>query len=365
MPLEVSFLFGGQSMEYESSISSLENCIASYLAIPPSQRPFSVGHLYHLSQQDGLARSIRFHSDYTFAELQECILNIGKISGSPLSRTFDAIAERKEYVVNLLHGQFGEDGGVQTIAALSGIKGTFGDPQVASLTMNKYAMSSFVSSLLPAEVVKMPKTKLINARNLDDAIQIAHSFRGPIVVKPNSLGLSLFTALFPNPAACEADISDLARKILSYDSAALFQEFIQGDEYSCGSMIDARDVMPLPVVKIETESHFFGPIEKSNRGSVVKRIVDGNEVLSTRIKSITKEVTSSIDLYNVARLDFRVDANADIFFLECNYIPGLAKGSIFDMALQSHGMTVIELIAWIASRSRSFARKDYIVKNDE
>ncbi|TIX22335.1 MAG: D-alanine--D-alanine ligase, partial [Mesorhizobium sp.] len=125
---------------------------------------------------------------------------MGRTTGSTLSKAFDTIGQRKEYVVNLLHGQFGEDGGVQTIAALSGLNGTFGDPQVASLTMNKYAMSSFVSSLLPTEVVRIPETKLVNSRNLDRAIQIAHSFQGPVVVKPNSLGLSLFTALFPDPA---------------------------------------------------------------------------------------------------------------------------------------------------------------------
>ncbi|ESY46348.1 hypothetical protein X744_29735 [Mesorhizobium sp. LNJC372A00] len=275
---------------------------------------------------------------------------------------FDAIRERKEYVVNLLHGQFGEDGGVQTIAALSGLKGTFGDPQVASLTMNKYAMSSFVSSLLPPEVVRMPKTALINCRNLDGAIQIAHSFRGPVVVKPNSLGLSLFTALFPNPAGCEANIIDLIQTILKYDTAALLQEFIDGDEYSCGCIVGWCDVTPLPVAKIETESRFFGPIEKNDGNLVEKTIVDGKDIVSQRIKHITRKIASSIELLNFSRFDFRVDSDSNIFFLECNYIPGLAKGSIFEMVLQSHGMTVVELIASIASHSRPYTMKDHIVK---
>lgn len=362
MPLDISFMFGGFSTEYDSSISSLKNCISSYLAIPPDQRPFCIRHLYHISRQDGLIRTIQFHDGFTFSDLQDCIFNIDRLTGSTLILAVDTIVKRKEYVVNLLHGQFGEDGGVQTIAALSGLKGTFGDPQVASLTMNKYAMSSFVSSLLPAEVVRVPKTKLINSRDLDDTIRIAHSFRGPVVVKPNSLGLSLFTALFPNPAVCEDEIIELVRDVLRYDTAVLFQEFIFGDEYSCGCVIDSCEVTPLPVVRIETESHFFGPIEKSNSNLVVKRIVDENQAISHRIKSITRQIASSIELCNFARLDFMVTDKADIFFLECNYIPGLAKGSIFEMALQSHGMTVIELIAWIALHSRSFERKDHKVK---
>ncbi|TIL86229.1 MAG: hypothetical protein E5Y73_27705 [Mesorhizobium sp.] len=119
--------------------------------------------------------------------------------------------------MNLWHGQFGEDGGVQTLAALLGLRGTLRDPHVASLTMNKYAMSSFVSSLLPNEIVKVPKTKIIKSQNMIDEMQIAKSQQGQIVVKPNSLGSSLFTECFHDPALSEADID-----------SALLQEFIPG-----------------------------------------------------------------------------------------------------------------------------------------
>ncbi|MER8415263.1 D-alanine--D-alanine ligase [Mesorhizobium sp. M1342] len=357
MTLDVSFMFGGYSTEYDSSISSLKNCISSFISIPLNHRPFCIRHLYHISRQDGLVRTVQFHDGFTSSDLQDCILNLDHLPGSKLINAIEDIEKRKEYVVNLLHGQFGEDGGAQTIAALSGLKGTFGDPQVASLTMNKYAMSSFVSSLLPAGIVRVPATRLINSRNLDDAIRIARSFRGPVVVKPNSLGLSLFTALFPNPAAREAEITELVLNVLRYDTAVLFQEFIFGDEYSCGCIMELFEVTPLPVVKIETENHFFGPAEKSNANLAVKRLIDGNGTISNRIKNITRQIANSMNLCNISRFDFVVAPNDDVFFLECNYIPGLAKGSILDMAIQSHGMTVIELIARIASHSRPFERK--------
>lgn len=46
MPLEVPFIFDGTAND--ASVSSLIHIIASYLALPDAERPFSVRHLYHL-----------------------------------------------------------------------------------------------------------------------------------------------------------------------------------------------------------------------------------------------------------------------------------------------------------------------------
>ncbi|MER9538970.1 D-alanine--D-alanine ligase [Mesorhizobium sp. M0586] len=359
---EVSFIFGGISTECDSSISSLEHIISSYLTTPDAERPFSVKHLYHLSPEDCLVRTIQVPSALTSSDMRAYISDTGARRGRTLICALDEIQSRKEYVVNLLHGQFGEDGGVQTLAALLGLRGTFGDPYVASLTMNKYAMSSFVSSLLPNEVVKVPRTRLIKSQNMIDEMQIAKSLQGPIVVKPNSLGSSLFTDLFQDTALSEPEIVALLHAIFEYDSSALLQEFIPGSEYSCGCMIDSLGVTVLPVIKIETERRFFGRNEKCSGDLVRLKIVDCGDAISGRIKSIVSRIATSIDLYNFARFDFIVDDSAGIWFLECNYIPGLGRGNIFPTMLESHGMTVIELISFLLSKSSQFKRKDHRIR---
>ncbi|MER9171161.1 D-alanine--D-alanine ligase [Mesorhizobium australicum] len=363
MSLDVSFIFGGISTEYDGSITSLENIISSYLALRDAERPFCVRHLYHVSRKDGLVRTILFHNGFSIAELKACISDTSTRSGRTLLVTFDAIKSRDEYVVNLLHGQFGEDGGVQTLAALSGVEGTFGDPHVASLTMNKYAMSSFVSSLLPTEIVRVPKTTLITPRNVDDAIKmVSKSFLGPIVVKPNSLGSSLFARLFHDPARSEAEIEALLRKIFAYDSAAVLQEFIPGDEYTCGCIISSSEVTPLPIVKLEADMQFCGRDQKYSNKIARKKMVNLDDEISNRLKLLAKTVSSSIDLYNMARFDFRVCGESMIWFLECNYIPGVAKDSSFEKMLHHYGMTVIDLISWVAENSPSFKKPDYYVE---
>ncbi|MER9518862.1 ATP-grasp domain-containing protein [Mesorhizobium sp. M0243] len=361
MPLEVSFLFGGISTEYDGSVISLTNIISCYLALHHTERPFSVRNLYHVSRKDGLVRGIPFHSGFTLGDLQACMSDSSTLSGRTLLETFGSVISRGEYVVNLLHGQFGEDGGAQTLAALLGLSGTFGDPHVASLTMNKYAMSSFVSSLFPNGDVKIPNTALITARNVGDWPNLASSIQGPLVVKPNSLGSSLFAELFHEPARYEAEIDALLRAIFTHDNSALIQEFIPGDEYTCGCIIRSSEVIPLPVVRIDAARNFCSRDQKYAGNLSKKSVIDLDEDVSKCLQSAAQLIAASIASYNMLRFDFRVAHDSQIWFLECNYIPSLGEGSSFVKMLDHYGMTVIELIPWIAANSAPLVKRDHYV----
>ncbi|TIU88412.1 MAG: D-alanine--D-alanine ligase [Mesorhizobium sp.] len=362
MPLPVSFIFGGISTEYDGSVASLISVMSTYLELPVDKRPFRLGNLYHVCRTDGRVRTIPYNSAFTIDKLHKDIYDGSGVSAQTLLAAFDTMASRSEYVVNLLHGQFGEDGGAQTLAAISGVRGTFGDPQVASLTMNKYAMSSFVSSLLPADMVKVPQTMLVTPRNIAEGIEFAKSIQGPIVVKPNSLGSSLFSELFYDPDKSGSEIETLLRTIFCYDSSALLQEFISGDEYTCGCIISSSGLLSLPVIKIEADSQFCGRDQKYSNHVARKSVVSRNDTVSRELQGISETIASSLDIYNMARFDFRVKGESEVWFLECNYIPGLAKDGSFHKMLHHHGMTVIDLISWIVANSIPFIRPAHYVE---
>ncbi|WP_320217621.1 D-alanine--D-alanine ligase [Mesorhizobium australafricanum] len=331
-----------------------------------ADRPFSVMNLYHVSREDGLVRKIRFHNAFTIAELQAHLSGSASTHGRTIPATFDAIEPNEEYLVNLLHGEFGEDGGVQTIAALSGLRGTFGDPRVASLTMNKYAMSAFVSSLLPREIVSVPHTILVNPQNAYDAVRTAMSLHGQIVIKPNSLGSSLFAKLFKCPQSAEQEMHTLLESIFTYDLSAVIQEFIPGDEYTCGCIIGSSGLVMLPVVKVDAPNQFYGSEQKSSTGKTNRYAISDGDDISIGIKSVASAIASSLNLCNMARFDFRFSNDQKVYFLECNYIPGLSRNGSFETMLTHFGMNVVDLISWVASNSIPFKnRRHYIANADE
>ncbi|MER8665546.1 D-alanine--D-alanine ligase [Mesorhizobium sp. M1148] len=360
MGLQVSFIFGGISTEYDSSVSSLRNIISSYLELPVNRRPFGVKNIYHLNRENGLIRTIPLTGVSEAQNIDAYIESNVAALGGPLLSTIGSVDPCKEYLVNLLHGQFGEDGGIQWLAALLGLKGTFGDPHVASLTMNKHAMSLFVSSQLPPDIVRIPKTRLIKPKTVEHEIPIANSMQGPVVVKPNSLGSSILTEVFDDPVARQDDMLEIISEILRYDRAALLQEYIPGYEYSCGCIVNASGITLLPVVEIQTQRRFFGSKEKNCSDLYGLRVVDDSDPISVKVKDITNKIAGAVDLYNIARFDFRVNDESEVYFLECNYLPGLGTGGIFPTMLQSAGMTVIDMIAYILNSPNLFGAKDHI-----
>ncbi|PDT80893.1 D-alanine--D-alanine ligase [Sinorhizobium sp. BJ1] len=363
MSINISILAGGLSAEYEGSISSLMNVLSKYWEYPPALRPFDIKNIYHVSRKTGDVQVIALHENSSIVDVKRQLSGCDDLPGRPLTEVLQSAKE--EYLINLLHGQFGEDGGVQALADLLKLNGTFGDPCVAALTMNKYAMSSFVSSALPASVVKIPQMQLLRPRSSTAAVEAAKASDRPIVIKPNSLGSSLCTRLFPSPEASKTEISGLLATIFERDSAALVQEFIPGDDYSCGLFMVHAEPIILPVVRIEASGNFLGYEEKKFTSKNRKVVLKDADSISLRIKSVTRSILEFVDVYATARFDFRVCPDGEIWFLECNYVPGLAEDSIFQAMLKGYGISVIDMLSQLCAAAPKYNRKPHIISLEE
>ena len=95
------------------------------------------------------------------------------------------------------------------------------------------------------------KTCFINKEDSDEKIiesikSISTEF---VIVKPNSMGASHFTEKIKKND--NANLLKLIRKIFEYDDNALIQEFIDGDEYTCGIIELNNNPFPLPIIHVK------------------------------------------------------------------------------------------------------------------
>ncbi|WP_352757450.1 hypothetical protein [Mesorhizobium sp. M0482] len=88
------------------------------------------------------------------------------------------------------------------------------------------------------------------------------------------------------------------------------------------------------VVQIDARRRFFGRTEKYFSNTAKLKIVDQDKVVSQRIKFISRIIASSIGPYNIALFDFRVMGGSEVWFLECNYIPGMGKVIFYQQCLK-------------------------------
>ena len=164
---------------------------------------------------------------------------------------------------------------------------------------------------------------------LDEAREL--DFRFPVILKPNEEGSSVGV----NEDNVVRNMDQLEKKLSSmlkeYEQPILAEGFIEGREFSVGIL--GRSEGPPEVLPILEVDFSRMPQAEGVLGQRAKTIYDAldhyvcpaliDDELKARIERITLEVCNHLEVRDFARIDFRMDQNGEIFFLEINPLPGM------------------------------------------
>ncbi|MGH7119472.1 MAG: D-alanine--D-alanine ligase family protein [Acetobacteraceae bacterium] len=325
-------MVGGRSTEHDTSIHSYTHVLAQVLA--DTESPLAIAGVYYVNFEHGVHAHRSLPWPRSAAELATPV-------AEPLLRVVAELAQSQWPVFSLLHGTEGEDGAWQGLAEVAGLRGSFGPVLGSALAMSKFHMATIATALAP---VRMPRTALLDDASTDADLIRAIGMLGarPAVVKPNSMGSSLLTGRHD-----PLDLMTLRRlrqKLLPYDSQVLVQEYIRGEEYTAGCLEMGGEVIVLPVVKAVTPGGFLGHAEKHTRGLVHPELVGDNTDIAARIKGISKTLFRQCGFLGMCRFDYLVDNDNELFFLEANTLPGLARGSAYTLMLSAAGYSMVDVI---------------------
>jgi len=178
----------------------------------------------------------------------------------------------------------------------------------------------------------------------------------PLLVKPVAEGTSKGVTK-KSIVRDEAELRDVARELIAkYRQPALAEQYIRGREFTVGMLgerrpkvlppmeivfLDASD--PTPIYSFEMKQDWSDRIRYEVPAKLSERELD-------RLERAGREVFAALGCRDVARIDFRIDAEGRIFFIECNPLPGLTPGwSDLVLIAQSAGIEYRALIGEILS----------------
>lgn len=247
----------------------------------------------------------------------------------------------KIFYINLLHGQEGEDGCWSGITEILGINGSFESVLTSSILMNKYFQSSAALMQMSDELA-IPKMQCLHIESFTKDLMLEAIKKleaSKIVVKPNSMGASLLTQCFD--ADQIQDIFNLIMQIYKFDDTVLLQEYIDGEEFTCGVYSKFGQPKALPVIYVSTANGFLGHYEKHSKGNANVQFLNTNE--TQRLQIISRKLFSLFRIIGMCRFDFIV-SNGIVYFLEGNLIPGFSNGSAFPQMLKCEGISLTEFV---------------------
>jgi len=247
-----------------------------------------------------------------------------------------------DFALNVLHGKFGEDGGVQTILEVLGIPYSGCGPLASSLAMDKDMTKKILksSNIWTARWVMATSLEDIDYEALDE---IGY----PFFVKPNSGGSSVATNLVKSRDA----IAPAVAEALKYDREVMIEEYIKGDEISTPVI----DGVVYPVVAIKPKGEFFDIKAKYEIGASEEYVVQLDEPLATEVNAMLLATWKELKLEGYARIDMLIRDNVP-YLLEINTLPGMGPTGLMPQSFMSKGFTYAELVTKLIEVSLKIER---------
>lgn len=226
-----------------------------------------------------------------------------------------------------LHGEEGENGKLQAVFDVAGIKYTGSGYLGSALAMNK----SLSKRLFDCAGILTPAGITVYA---DEGPYADVGF--PCVVKPCSGGSSVGTAIVGSRAEYDAALE----AAFKYERAVIVEQYIKGRELTVGVM----DGQALPVVEIIPKEGFYDYKNKYQAGLTEELCPAPIDAETTeRVQRLSVQVHELLMIEAYSRIDFLMDESGGLFCLEANTLPGMTPTSLMPLMAQAQGKSFGEL----------------------
>jgi D-alanine-D-alanine ligase len=239
-------------------------------------------------------------------------------------------------IFNALHGQFGEDGYIQTILERFKIPYTHSGVIASSIAMDK----EISKKIFIKNKINTPKffTYSYDVKNEDLIKNIKNKLRFPVVVKPLNEGSSV------NVYICnEKNVIKILKSIKQYKKV-MIEEFISGREIQVAIMGNKK----LGAIELKPKRKFYDYQAKYNSSAKTEHIipVDLPKGKMDIVINMAYKAHKVIGCRGVTRSDFKF-FNNKFYLLEINTQPGMTKLSLVPEIAEYRGISFLELIEWI------------------
>lgn len=325
--VHVMLVYGGQSSEHDVSVASARNVFAA------------LDDRYDIStcliDRDGrwwLQDSI---GDYHAGSPQLLpVLGQKKFVTLP-----DHKIVQPDVILPILHGKNGEDGTVQGLAELLGIPYVGPSLLGAALTMDKDVTKRLLRQAgIPVVegVVWLTHDERPSYRDVVERL-------GPSVfVKPARSGSSVGVGKATDETTFAAVLEEAAK----HDGKVLIERAIIGREIEVAVLGNSQLHVSAPG-EIKPGAEFYDFDDKYSPASTasVQIPAELNPELTTRVRDAAAMAYRAVEGHGLARVDFFVTDDEQLYLNEINSIPGFTNISMYPKMMRHDGIAYPDLIA--------------------
>ena len=247
---------------------------------------------------------------------------------------------KPKVIFNALHGQFGEDGYIQTIMDTLRIPYTHSNFNASAIAMNK----EIAKKIFLRNNIITPKYLIYNFKNkLIDITSIKKTLGFPVVIKPKNEGSSV------NVFICnEKNFLKKMWSLKNYEEI-IIEKFIGGREIQVAIMGKKK----LGTIELKPKRMFYDYKAKYEINSKTKHIIPVNlePTKLEEVENIALKAHKLLGCSGITRSDFKF-YNNKFYLLEINTQPGMTKLSLVPEIAKYKKIEFLKLLEWMIKNAK-------------
>ena len=239
-----------------------------------------------------------------------------------------------------LHGKLGEDGRVQTLLEMRGIKYTGSDILSSAIALDKHHSKILFrhNSIPTPDWFVINKNDVVNTEEIGR--KVANSFGLPCVIKPNDEGSTVGLTIV-QPDVEDTQLPSALDSAFKYSDKAIIEKCIPGKELTVTIIGDEA----YPVIEIKPKGGFYDYEHKYTKG--MTEYICPAEIpkdVEEKIKEYSLKAHRACGCSVYSRVDFILGEDDSLYCLEVNTLPGMTETSLVPKSAAALGMSFSQLL---------------------
>ena len=343
--VRVAIICGGKSSEHEIS------CISANGILDAIDRSKFEPVLIGITKS---GKWLLLPDDTTFITLNGALPTVPE-SGIEVSITSQGLfSGGKNLAIDvafpILHGTYGEDGTIQGLFEMIGLRYVGSGVLASAVSMDK----SYAKPIFAAAGLKVAPGTVVTSTNFE----LPSNLNYPLFVKPARSGSSRGTTKVKH----SSDLKAAVEAALAFDSKVIIEQAVDGKEIECAVLQSQGKTIVSPVgeIVISSKYEFYDFQAKYLDDSMQLVFPDLPAGVEEKIQSAALTAFNAAGCEGLARVDFFYSTSGDVVINEINTMPGFTPLSVYPKLIEKIGINyqglITTLIQTAQSRSASITR---------
>jgi D-alanine-D-alanine ligase len=248
-----------------------------------------------------------------------------------------------EVVFPILHGTYGEDGTIQGLFEMMGLRYVGSRVLASAVSMDK----SYAKPIFAAAGLKVAPGTVVTSTNFE----LPSNLKFPLFVKPARSGSSRGTTKVKQ----SSDLKAAVQAALAFDSKVIIEQAVDGKEIECAVLQSEGKTIVSPVgeIVISSKYEFYDFQAKYLDDSMQLVFPELPAGVEAKIQSAALVAFNAAGCEGLARVDFFYSISGEVIINEINTMPGFTPLSVYPKLIEKSGINYQQLITTLIQTAQN------------